>query len=105
MLEVNLDQSDTEITQFVTRQCSKLGTVASVTISRHPSPAARVEMADHMQSLALAIQFRGTGSGGCVLIHLEHKPVNVNPTQKRTQAAVSVDCPFTRTNKPSSALA
>jgi hypothetical protein len=72
MLEVNLDQSDTEITQFVTRQCSKLGTVASINISRHPSPVARVEMADHMHSLALAIQFRGTATGGRVLIHLEH---------------------------------
>jgi hypothetical protein len=105
MLEVNLDQPDNEITEFVAGQCSKLGAVVSVAIGRHPSPAARIEMADHMQSLALAIQFRGIATGGCVLIRLEHKPGNANSTQKRTRAVVSVDCPFTRKNMPSSALA
>ncbi len=72
-MEVDLDLSDSEIRQFVIQQCSKLGTVVSVRIDRHPSPAAVVDMADKLQSLALAVQFGGMASGGSIHIALKHK--------------------------------
>ena len=74
MLQVDLQDPNEKIRQFVNDQCSKHGEVVSIEIHRAPNPFALVEMAHHLQTLELAGQFGGSAFGTAALIHLEQKP-------------------------------
>jgi hypothetical protein len=70
MLQVRLDETDKQISQFVTRECARYGTVVSVNIHRSPTAFALVEMANHGEALELSSQLGGSMFGTSVLIHL-----------------------------------
>ena len=73
MVEVDLNKSDRELTQFITIRCSSFGTVRSVKLERKPTPFALVEMSTHLEMLELAAEFGGTAFGTSALIHLEQQ--------------------------------
>ena len=71
VLQVDLSETDRELTRFITMRCSNFGMVKSVKLEREPTPFALVEMSTHLEMLELAAEFGGTAFGSSALIHLE----------------------------------
>jgi hypothetical protein len=74
MLQVDLNDGDEKIAQFITAQCFGLGEVVSVTVHRSPTPFAVVLMARLRSATEFKKQYGGSTFGNSVLIHLEQKP-------------------------------
>jgi len=70
-LQVDLTQSDLELSQYITARCSGFGIVRSVQIHRDPTPFALVEMITRNVTLELAGEYGGSVFGSAALIHLE----------------------------------
>jgi hypothetical protein len=73
MLQVDLKNTDQELSRVITRRCSGFGDVRSVKIHRSPTAFALVEMATHHQTLELAAEYGGSAFGSCALVHLEQE--------------------------------
>ena len=71
MLQVDLDDPDYEIAQYIKDICSPIGRVTSVKVHRSPVPFALLEMSRREQTYELAARFGGSTFGTCALIHLE----------------------------------
>ena len=70
MLQVNLDDSDFEIAQYIKGVCSPIGRVTSVRVHRSPVPFALIELSRREQTYELAARFGGSTFGTCALVHL-----------------------------------
>ena len=74
MLQVDLNQPDEKIAQFITTQCFGLGEVVSVTVHRSPTPFAVVLMARLRSTMALKKQYGASTFGNSVLVYLKQRP-------------------------------
>jgi hypothetical protein len=73
MLQVDLNDPDYQIAQFIKVSCLAFGRVKSVKIHRSPVAFALIEMAGREQTFELAARFGGSNFGTCALIHLEQR--------------------------------
>ncbi len=73
MLEVDLNDPDTNVERSITESCAKYGRVTSVKVHREPSPFALIEMAQREQTYEVAVEYGGSAFGTSALIHLAPK--------------------------------
>ena len=73
MLQVDLKESDHQISQFITDQCVQFGKVESVKVVRSLVAFALVQMAHELQTFEVAGKFGGSVFGIAAVIHLEQK--------------------------------
>ena len=71
MLQVDLNDPDFQIAQFIKVICRVIGRATSVQVHRSPVPFALIEMANREQTYELAARFGGSSFGACALVHLE----------------------------------
>ncbi len=71
MLQVDLQESDQQISRFITDQCARFGNVVSVKIVRSLVSFALVQMAHELQTFEVAGRFGGSVFGIAAVIHLE----------------------------------
>jgi hypothetical protein len=69
MLRVDATLTDDELVLFVREECTKIGTVKSVTIYRRPKLFALVEMATAEESRKLAARLGRPPIGQSVVLH------------------------------------
>jgi hypothetical protein len=72
-LNVDLNKTDQELCQDITKLCSEFGVVSSVTVHREIKTFAMVAMATSDGARELAAQFQRTSVGYSVLLFLEQK--------------------------------
>ena len=73
MLQVDLRQSDLQLSRFITDQCVHYGNVVSVKIVRSLVTFALVQMAHELQTFEVAGHFGGSVFGIAAVIHLEQQ--------------------------------
>ena len=73
MLEVDLKQSDQQLSRIITDECVPSGNVISVKIVRSLVTFALVQMAHELQTFEVAGKFGGSVFGVAAVIHLEQK--------------------------------
>lgn len=71
MLQVDLNDPDYQIAQFIKVVCRPIGRTTSVQVHRAPVPFALIEMSSREQTYELAARFGGSSFGACALVHLE----------------------------------
>ena len=74
MLQVDLRQSDQQISRFIADQCVQFGNVLSVKVVRSAVTYALVQMAHELQTLEVAGRFGESVFGAEAVIHLEQMP-------------------------------
>jgi hypothetical protein len=74
MLQVDLQQSDQHISQFIRDKCAQFGNVVSVKVVRSAVTFALVQMAHELQTLEVAGRFGESVFGVAAVIHLEQMP-------------------------------
>ena len=70
MLQVDLNDPDYQIAQFIKVSCLAFGRAKSVKIHRSPVPFALIEMLSREQTFELATRYGGSTFGTCALVHL-----------------------------------
>ena len=73
MLEVDLNDPDSNIVRSITQHFTPFGIVKSVKVLREPTPFALIEMAMREQTYEIAAQYGGSAFGTSALVHLEQK--------------------------------
>ena len=71
MLEVDLKQSDQQLSRIITDECVPSGNVISVKIVRSLVTFALVQMAHELQTFEVAGKFGGSVFGIAAVVHLE----------------------------------
>jgi hypothetical protein len=74
MLQVDLNEPDEAIAQFIKARCAGFGKVVSVTVHRSPTPFALVLMADASSTTEITGRYGESTFGSSVLVHLKEKP-------------------------------
>jgi hypothetical protein len=73
MLQVDLQESDQQISRFIAHQCVQFGNVVSVNVVHSPASFAVVQMANELQTFEVAGRFGGSAFGIGAVIRLEQK--------------------------------
>ena len=74
MIQVDLRESDHEISRFIRDQCVQFGNVVCVKVVRSAVTYALVQMAHELQTFEVAGRFGESVFGVAAVIHLEQMP-------------------------------